>query len=84
VELVLRRLDTFIVDELVPAPRGVLNIEVTFDIDSNGILDVTAKDLATTNSQSIHVTGATRLSSDEKERMVKEAACGTRGYRLHR
>jgi molecular chaperone DnaK len=57
----------------VPAPRGVPKIEVTFDIDANGILDVTAKDMATNRSQSIRITGSTRLSSDEKERMVKEA-----------
>jgi molecular chaperone DnaK len=66
-------LGEFNLDGLVPAPRGVPKIEVTFDIDANGILDVTAKDMATNRSQSIRITGSTRLSSDEKERMVKEA-----------
>ena len=58
---------------LVPAPRGVPKIEVTFDIDSNGILNVTAKDQATGKSQSITISGSTRLSEDEKQRMIKEA-----------
>ena len=66
-------LGEFNLDGLAPAPRGVPKIEVTFDIDANGILDVTAKDMATNKSQSIRITGSTRLSSDEKERMVKEA-----------
>lgn len=56
-----------------PAPRGVPKIEVTFDIDASGILNVTAKDMATGKSQSIQITGSTRLSKDEKERMVHEA-----------
>ena len=58
---------------LVPAPRGVPKIEVTFDIDSNGILSVTAKDQATGKSQSITISGSTRLSEAEKQRMIKEA-----------
>ena len=56
-----------------PAPRGVPKIEVTFDIDANGILNVTAKDTATGKSASISITGSTRLAEGEKERMVKEA-----------
>jgi molecular chaperone DnaK len=56
-----------------PAPRGVPKIEVTFDIDANGILNVTAKDTATGKSASIAITGSTRLAEGEKERMVKEA-----------
>ncbi|MBI3043824.1 MAG: molecular chaperone DnaK [Betaproteobacteria bacterium] len=56
-----------------PAPRGVPRIEVTFDIDANGILNVTARDLATGKSASIAITGSTRLAESEKERMVKEA-----------
>jgi molecular chaperone DnaK len=56
-----------------PAPRGMPKIEVTFDIDANGILNVTAKDLATGKSASIAITGSTRLAEGEKERMVKEA-----------
>ncbi len=66
-------LGEFSLDGLPPAPRGVPKIEVTFDIDSNGILDVAAKDLATSKSRSIRISGSTRLSKDEKERMVKEA-----------
>jgi molecular chaperone DnaK len=58
---------------LVPAPRGVPKIEVTFDIDSNGILNVTAKDQATGKSQSIAISGSTRLGEAEKQRMIKEA-----------
>ena len=56
-----------------PAPRGIPQIEVTFDIDTNGILDVTAKDKATGKSQSIKITGSTGLSKDEIERMKEEA-----------
>ncbi|MEM2145559.1 MAG: Hsp70 family protein, partial [Candidatus Jordarchaeaceae archaeon] len=56
-----------------PAPRGVPQIEVTFDIDANGILNVSAKDLATGNEQKITITATTKLSDKEKERMIKEA-----------
>jgi molecular chaperone DnaK len=66
-------LGEFNLDGLVPAPRGVPKIDVTFDIDANGILNVTAKDQATGKSQSITISGSTRLSEDEKERMVKDA-----------
>jgi molecular chaperone DnaK len=66
-------LGEFNLDGLVPAPRGVPKIEVTFDIDANGILDVTAKDTATGKSQSIRITGSTRLPEADKERMIKEA-----------
>ena len=66
-------LGEFNLDGLPPAPRGVPKIEVTFDIDSNGILDVSAKDTATGKSQSIRITGSTRLSEGEKKRMVQEA-----------
>jgi molecular chaperone DnaK len=58
---------------LPPAPRGVPKIEVTFDIDANGILEVSAKDRATAKSQSIRITGSTRLPDDEKRRMISEA-----------
>lgn len=58
---------------LPPAPRGVPKIEVTFDIDSNGILDVAARDTATGKSQSIRITGSTRLSEADKRRMVEDA-----------
>jgi len=56
-----------------PAPRGIPQIDVTFDIDVNGILNVTAKDLATGNQQKITITASTKLSETEKERMIKEA-----------
>ncbi len=58
---------------IAPAPRGVPKIEVTFDIDANGILNVSARDLGTGKSASIAITGSTRLPEDEKRRMVKEA-----------
>jgi molecular chaperone DnaK len=56
-----------------PAPRGVPQIEVTFDIDANGIVNVSAKDLATGKSQSITITGSTRLSNDDIDQMVRDA-----------
>jgi len=56
-----------------PAPRGVPQIEVTFDIDANGILNVAAKDLATSKEQKITITASTKLSKDEIEKMVKQA-----------
>jgi molecular chaperone DnaK len=56
-----------------PAPRGVPQIEVTFDIDANGILNVTAKDTATQKDQKITITSSSGLSKDEVERMAKEA-----------
>lgn len=56
-----------------PAPRGIPKIEVTFDIDANGIVNVSAKDLATTKEQRITLTGTTNLSKDEIDRMMKEA-----------
>ncbi|MHC4952587.1 MAG: molecular chaperone DnaK [Planctomycetota bacterium] len=66
-------LGEFNLDGLPPAPRGIPKIEVTFDIDANGILNVSAVDTATQKFQSISITGSTRLSDAEKERMVKEA-----------
>ena len=59
--------------DLPPAPRGVPQIEVTFDIDANGILNVTAKDLGTGKEAKIRITASTKLSKEEKERLVKEA-----------
>jgi molecular chaperone DnaK len=56
-----------------PAPRGVPKIEVTFDIDTNGILNVSAKDLATGKENKITITASTKLSDAEKERLIKEA-----------
>jgi molecular chaperone DnaK len=66
-------LGEFNLDGIVPAPRGVPKIEVTFDIDANGILNVAARDTATGRSQSIRITGSTRLAQDVKRRMVEEA-----------
>lgn len=66
-------LGEFNLEGLLPAPRGMPKIEVTFDIDANGILDVSAKDSATGKSRSIRISGSTRLTDTEKERMVKEA-----------
>jgi len=68
-----KSLGTFRLDGIASAPRGVPQIEVTFDIDANGILSVTAKDKATNKQQSITITGASTLPKDEVERMVKEA-----------
>jgi molecular chaperone DnaK len=56
-----------------PAPRGVPQIEVTFDIDASGIMHVTAKDMATGNKQEIAITASTKLAGDQKDRMVREA-----------
>lgn len=68
-----RKLGEFNLDGIPPSPRGVPQVEVTFDIDANGILSVTAKDKATNKQQSITITGASTLSKDEVERMVSEA-----------
>jgi molecular chaperone DnaK len=68
-----RSLGKFILDGIPPAPRGVPQIEVTFDVDANGILTVTAKDKATGKSRSIKITGTIGLSKEEIERMKKEA-----------
>lgn len=56
-----------------PAPRGIPQIEVTFDIDANGILNVTAKDLGTQKEQSLNITAPNKLNKDEVEKMKKEA-----------
>ena len=66
-------LGEFNLDGLPPAPRGVPKIEVTFDIDASGILNATAKDTATGKTQSIRITGSTRLNTADKERMIREA-----------
>jgi len=66
-------LGRFMLDGIPPAPRGLPQIEVTFDIDANGILHVTAKDKATGKEQRISIQGGTGLNKDEIDRMVKEA-----------
>ncbi|MDI6849023.1 MAG: molecular chaperone DnaK [Candidatus Saccharicenans sp.] len=68
-----RSLGRFHLDGIPPAPRGIPKIEVTFDIDANGILHVSAKDLATGRQQAITITGHSGLDEKEIERMVKEA-----------
>jgi molecular chaperone DnaK len=68
-----RKLGQFNLTGIPPAPRGVPQIEVTFDIDANGILNVTAKDKATNKDQKITITSSSGLSKDEVERMAKEA-----------
>jgi molecular chaperone DnaK len=68
-----KSLGTFRLDGIPPSPRGVPQIEVTFDIDANGILSVTAKDKGSGKEQSISITGASTLSDTEVDRMVKDA-----------
>lgn len=68
-----KSLGRFILDGIPPAPRGVPQIEVAFDIDANGILSVTAKDKATNKTQSIRIESSTGLSKEEVERMKKDA-----------
>ncbi|HYO61323.1 MAG TPA: molecular chaperone DnaK [Actinomycetota bacterium] len=68
-----KSLGRFQLTDIPMAPRGVPQIEVTFDIDANGIVNVSAKDLGTGREQSMTITGGTKLSSDEIEKMVKDA-----------
>lgn len=68
-----KSLGRFILDGIPPAPRGVPQVEVTFDIDASGILSVKAKDKATGKEQSIKITGSTGLSKEEVEKMTREA-----------
>lgn len=68
-----RSLGKFILSGIPPAPRGLPQVEVTFDVDANGILQVTAKDKATGKSQSIKIEGSIGLSKEEVEKMKKEA-----------
>ena len=69
-----KTLGRFILDGIPPAPRGIPQIEVTFTIDANGILNVNAKDLATNKEQKITITASTGLKDEEIEKMVEEAA----------
>jgi molecular chaperone DnaK len=68
-----RQLSVFSLDDLPPAPRGVPQIEVTFDIDANGIVSVFAKDLGTGKEQKVTIQASTRLNEDEIKNMVKDA-----------
>ena len=79
-----KSLGRFILDGIPPSPRGVPKIEVTFDIDANGILNVAAKDSATGKEQKITITGSSGLSNDEVDRMVKEAEAHAEEDRVRR
>lgn len=68
-----KSLGTFVLEGIPPAPRGVPQVEVTFDLDANGILTVTAKDKATGKEQSIKITGSTGLTDEEVKRMKEDA-----------
>jgi len=68
-----KRLGMFELTGIAPAPRGIPQIEVTFDIDANGIVHVSAKDLGTGKEQRMTITGGSALSKDEIERMMKDA-----------
>ena len=68
-----RKIGTFSLDGILPAPRGIPKIEVAFDIDANGILTVNAKDMATGKEQSVTIKEGSGLSEDEVDRMVNEA-----------
>ncbi len=76
-----RSLGQFILDGIPPAPRGVPQIEVTFDVDANGILNVSAKDKATGKEQKIRIEAGSGLSKEEVERMKKEAELHAEGDR---
>jgi len=79
-----KTLGRFILDGIPPAPRGVPQIEVTFDIDANGILNVTAQDKATGRSQHITITASSGLTKEEVERMRKEAEQHAEEDRQHK
>ena len=68
-----RTLGQFRLEGIAPAPRGLPQVEVTFDIDANGILNVTAKDMATAKEQKITISGSTSLDKNEIDRMVRDA-----------
>jgi molecular chaperone DnaK len=68
-----KTLGRFILDGIPPAPRGIPQVEVTFDIDANGILDVRAKDRATSKEQQVRITASSMLSKDDVDKMVREA-----------
>jgi molecular chaperone DnaK len=69
-----KTLGRFILDGIPPAPRGIPQVEVTFDIDANGILDVKAKDRATSKEQVVRITASSMLSKDDVDKMVRDAS----------
>jgi molecular chaperone DnaK len=79
-----KTLGRFNLSDIPPAPRGVPQIEVTFDIDANGIVNVSAKDLGTGKSHKITITSNSGLSDDEIERMVKDAEANAEADRKRR
>ena len=79
-----KSLGRFILDGIPPAPRGIPQIEVTFDIDANGIINVTAQDKATSRSQNITITASSGLSEDEVERMRSDAEAHAEEDRLRK
>jgi len=79
-----RDLGRFHLDGIMPAPRGIPQIEVTFDIDANGILSVSAKDKATNKENKIRIEGGSQLTKDEIERMKREAEEFAESDRLER
>jgi molecular chaperone DnaK len=79
-----RTLGNFQLSGISPAPRGIPQVEVTFDIDANGIVNVSAKDMATAKQQSITITSSSGLAKDEVDRMIKEAQANTEEDRRKR
>src|SRR5437879_1936989 len=79
-----KSLGHFRLEGIAPAPRGIPQIEVTFDIDANGILNVTARDKATGREQKITITASSGLSKDQVERMVREAELHAQEDRQHK
>ena len=77
-------LGEFNLEGLPPAPRGIPKVDVTFDIDANGILNVTAEDQATGKTQSINITGSTRLTDEDKQRLIDEAEKYAEADKKHR
>src|SRR5437660_10005554 len=79
-----KTLGKFHLDGIAPAPRGVPQVEVTFDIDANGILNVRAKDLGTGKEQKVTSTAPTTLNKDDVQRMVKDAEAHAEEDRRHK
>ena len=79
-----KTLGRFHLDGIAPAPRGIPQIEVTFDIDANGIINVRAKDLGTGKEQKVTITASTTLNKDEVQRMVKDAEAHAEEDRKHK